>query len=1255
MQKKPYIHRTRALVRACRLECLEPRLCLSAAFDLIGVTRLRADPSLAAVDGSGVSVAVIDTGLDRNHPLIAPNYRAGADLVSGRNEPTVTNPHGTHVAGIVGARPNASRGYSGGVAPNVGLIGLNVFSATSGGDVGADNRTIERALRWVIDNRATHNIVAVNMSLGSGFYTSPSQAAGDLYRDEIEELESLGVAVVSASGNTYGVVRDGSTGQLYDLQFPNSASPGIISTFSVGAVWQGNEGGGYIWGGGNTIDQSTGPDRVVSFSQRPPTSAGNAIFAPGAIIQSTWPNNQLHETQGTSMASPMVAGAVALLQDAAQTFAGRLLTVAEVKSILLSTGVTIVDGDDEDDALFIDANGDGVAQDGEITSLRNTGLSYKRLDVYAAVREVVRRFGGGGTAPAVPEGNGTISTAIAGPTLDGRSFDPIEGEIGRDGTQQVGSKDVDVYRFVVSAPGEVTIRLQSSQQTPSHFDTLLRIFDTNGSQIAFDDNSGDGNFSSVTLNLATGTYYAGVSGQGNGSYNPVNGKGRKSGRTGLFSISFSLASSDPNGLISGAVAVNLTRAGEAPTVFNGFIGADYGKPVGVADVDLFKIVVPDNGKLLVDVDTPFESGYVDTFLRVFDSQFNPIGFDDDGLATDADGNPTEVRGSGDLVLDASTNAFVGHFTDSFVIGTVSRGDVYYIGVSDFNNQDYNPQTLTGRSAAGTGGFYNLAVTFANNDSNGLIPTATDVSLPLFQQVGVIGRDGSVEVGDRDVDMVRFKPTADGITEILIESYSVSSNSDPVDTVLRLYDGTGALLATVDDVNGPDPILRMRLPKNRNYYLAVVGKGNESFDPFIAGSGSSGDAGVYRVSIRIRPSSDAAAFDDNQISRPSVRSLFAGGAIEGSIGQDNGFVVGASDVDLYRFVAPASGLFEVRTETRDAYGADTFLRVFDSAGNELAFNDNDSPSTVNARVQFSAAAGATYYVGVSGSGAGARNYNPVTGSGASDGSTGNYVITIDGGFARSSGSELVVTGTAGNDEIRVRRSGSTLNVRRGGAELRFNNSAVSRISISTGAGRDLIVLAPGVAQPASIDAGADNDSIVGGDGNDRINAGSGKNTVEGGLGNDTLIGGSGRDLLLGGAGNDSLSGGIGDDTLVGDNGNDRLFGGEGNDSIGGSAGSDYLDGGDGADTLGGGAGNDTLWGSAGKDWLYGNDGNDSLVGGSGNDVLAGGAGRDTFNAGDGDDLLDARDGAPDVLFGGAGTDSARRDLLDELDGIELILP
>ncbi len=1119
------------------VETLEPRTLLSAAFDLIGLTALRNDPLFSTIDGGGVSVAVIDTGLDASHPLIAPNFVAGRDVVRGVDVPTVVNPHGTHVAGIVGARADASRGFDGGVAPGVGLIGINVFTQGAGGEVSASNRNIERALQWVINNRARFNIVAVNMSLGAGFFTSASQVQGDVYRDEIQSLENAGVTIVSAAGNNYGIFRDGSTGQQFDVQFPNSAAPGIVSTLNVGAVWDANEGSGFLWGNGS-VDLTTGTDRITSFSQRPPTSVGNAIFAPGAIITSTWPGNRLQQTQGTSQASPMVAGAVALLQDAAQEFGGRLLSPTEVRDILQSNGDTIIDGDNEDDAIFIDSNGNGSVDSGELLDMRNTGLSYSRLNVYNAVRAVRNLFVGGSTPAADP--NGTIAGAIRGPTLSGAAVDPIRGILGTDGTRNIGAKDVDMYQFTLASPGTVTIDISSDTSNQADFDSFLRLFDSSGNQITSDDNSGAGNFSRITHALAAGTYDAGVSGAGNTGYNPLTGAGAANGATGNFSISFSLSNADPNGLLSGAINVNLLGQGESSEDFNGFIGADFGAPVGVSDVDMFKIVVPDNGKLLVDIDTLFNSGFVNSFLRVFDSNGNPIGSDNNGPATDADGNPLETS-DGVFHFDAITGEIVGHATDSFVIGDVSRGDVICFGVSDVVNTSYNPNSLVGRTTGGTGGFYTITLTFANNDLNGAIPQAADATtLPFSGRAGSIGTDLGEQVGDRDVDIFRIKPTTNGILEIDIDSFSLSGNSTPVDAVLRLFDGNGTLLATSDDVDGPDPILQISVPKNRDYYIGVSGKGNASYDPFVLGSGSPGETGTYQLSVRVRSASSSASLSDDAIGNAAIQNITFGNRQIGTIGMDDGFVRGSGDVDLYKLVAPTSGPVEARARTLSSFGADTFLRILDSSGNVLVSNVNIDTSSVDSRVQFNAVSGRTYYVSVSGS----------------KGTTGEYSLDLNGGFARISAGVLRVTGDSKDNNIRILTSGSRYKVIRDGATLTFVKSAAARISVAAGEGSDAVTIGAGVIRA----------------------------TVHGEAGNDTHIGGDSADILIGYAGND---------VIFGNAGNDSLYGNEGADSIEGGAGNDRIVGGSGRDTVKAGSGDDTLLArDRTRDLLYGQGGTDS---------------------------------------------------------------
>lgn len=212
-----------------------------------------------------------------------------------------------------------------------------------------------------------------------------------------------------------------------------------------------------------------------------------------------------------------------------------------------------------------------------------------------------------------------------------------------------------------------------------------------------------------------------------------------------------------------------------------------------------------------------------------------------------------------------------------------------------------------------------------------------------------------------------------------------------------------------------------------------------------------------------------------------------------------------------------------------------------------------------------------------------------------------------------------------------------------------------------------------------DAGAGNDTVlggtaddvlVGGSGNDWMTSGGGSDTLWGGLGNDTLHGGGNFTNMMGGAGNDVLhgasefgenqEGGSGDDLIMMSNGQDfgggnwvshsHANGGSGRDTITGGLAGDVASGGNGADLMNGnqgddwfsgGNGNDTVNGDAGSDNLSGGLGNDSLVGGDGNDVLDGGGNDDIASGGEGNDNLIGGDGN-DKLYGGNLADTLSGD-------------
>jgi subtilisin family serine protease len=320
--------------------------------------------------GAGYSVAVIDTGIDYNHPDLGGGWGkrviAGWDFVNNDADPMDDNGHGTHVAGIIGSS-NAS--YAG-VAPNVNLIGLKVLGADGSGSYGA----VADALDWVLANRTKYNIVSINLSLGSGNFTVNPY---DFLEADFAALKSQGVFISVAAGNSF-----------YSYQgTPGLAYPGVSSNVvSVGAVWDADF-GAMAWGSG-ARDNSTAPDRIASFSQR---SANLSIFAPGAMITSTYLGGRYQQMAGTSMASPVIAGAAALLHQALDA-AGKssLATEDGILALMKSTGVRIVDGDDEND------------------NVANTGLAFQRLNLAAAMQAVGRV-----TTPTTPNPPTNTAPTIA--------------------------------------------------------------------------------------------------------------------------------------------------------------------------------------------------------------------------------------------------------------------------------------------------------------------------------------------------------------------------------------------------------------------------------------------------------------------------------------------------------------------------------------------------------------------------------------------------------------------------------------------------------------------------------------------------------------------------------------------------------------------------------------------------------------------------------------------------------------------------
>jgi len=291
-----------------------------------------------ALDGTGVGIAVIDSGIaahtDLNNASGTSRVVYSQSFVAGDTATTDKFGHGTHVAGLIGGTGNSSgtgNGYPAkyaGIAPNVNLINLRVLDQNG---MGTDSQVIA-AIQQAIALKNTYNIRVINMSLGRPVFESYTLDPVD---QAVESAWKAGIVVVAAAGNNG---RFAATNGFGTIGVPAN-DPAVIT---VGA----------------TMTMATNTrvdDKIASYSSKGPTAVDHIVkpdlVAPGnrlvslrvagSTLDVTYPQYQVapasgtakyYVLSGTSMATPVVSGAVALMLQKYPS-----LTPDQVKARLLKT------------------------------------------------------------------------------------------------------------------------------------------------------------------------------------------------------------------------------------------------------------------------------------------------------------------------------------------------------------------------------------------------------------------------------------------------------------------------------------------------------------------------------------------------------------------------------------------------------------------------------------------------------------------------------------------------------------------------------------------------------------------------------------------------------------------------------------------------------------------------------------------------------------------------------------------------------
>ena len=320
-----------------------------------GIPLMNASTPRSSCNGSGLSVAICDTGIDYTHPRLGgggfPNTKVigGYDCGDNDNDPMDGDGHGTACAGVAAGDLGTVGNYIGGVAYNARLYAVKVSHGT-GGSAYASNMI--EGWEWCITHQSddpSNPIMIISTSFGGGRYFNTCDSTSIAMTTAAANAVSAGMTLFVSSGNDGYCNSMGwpacishviSVGAVYDAAFSASSIGWCVADGSCAAKipTEGCTTGYYF-------PETPEPDRVIVYSN---TSSSLSLLAPGNWATTTkmgggyW--TSAYGFGGTSAACPYAAGAAACLQTAARTITGSYLTPSQVKSTLIDNGDSVVDG-----------------------------------------------------------------------------------------------------------------------------------------------------------------------------------------------------------------------------------------------------------------------------------------------------------------------------------------------------------------------------------------------------------------------------------------------------------------------------------------------------------------------------------------------------------------------------------------------------------------------------------------------------------------------------------------------------------------------------------------------------------------------------------------------------------------------------------------------------------------------------------------------------------------------------------------------